>query len=200
MSITVSKKSIRRFLVFGSFSALLLICFSCYLSSNFPLSYSNNCHEESLEGTWIQKNEDGKVQGYVVIHDKGTKYEILVLPLNDNKEVDESKFETHTFILTKLDSYYFISVKDDWFQGEDESPVWHIYRIQFKDDKLLVLGLTEEGQKLADEKVEEAYRKTSQRELQQWCLNNVNLFVEEDFCFERALRVITVTDPFADPE
>ena len=96
MSITVSKKSIRRFLVFGSFSALLLICFSCYLSSNFPLSYSNNCHEARLEGTWTLE------QSCVVISDSGSKYIVKI----------EEKTETSTLpcILTKLDSYYFISL------------------------------------------------------------------------------------------
>ena len=97
MSITVSKKSIRRFLVLGSFSALLLICFACsYLESNFPLSYSNNCHEARLEGTWTLE------QSCVVISDSGSKYIVKI----------EEKTETSTLpcILTKLDSYYFISL------------------------------------------------------------------------------------------
>ncbi|MBQ4480522.1 MAG: hypothetical protein II943_07780 [Victivallales bacterium] len=193
MSITVSKKSIRRFLVLGSFSALLLICFACsYLESNFPLSYSNNCHEERLEGTWIQKNKDGEVDFYAVIRDKGTKYQVLILPANDNKEVEKSAFETYTFILTKLDSYYFISVKDDQNKGGDERPDWLIFRIQFKDNKLLVLELNEEGEKRAKEEDERAYRKISQRELQQWCVRNANLFTKEAFCFEREDGLFTI--------
>ena len=186
MSITVSKKSYRRLFVLGCISALLLVCFSCSLESNFPLSYLNNCHEARLEGTWICKNKDGEGQLYCVIRDKGAKYMALLLPLNDNKEVEKSEFETYTFILTKLDSYYFISVKNDnGEKGEDERPDWDIYRIQFKDNKFLVLGLEFE---LSEESDEKTYRKISQRELQQWCVRNANLFTVEEFCLEREKR------------
>ena len=37
----------------------------------------------------------------------------------------------------------------------------------------------------ADEKT---YRKISQRELQQWCVRNANLFTVEEFCLEREKR------------
>ena len=179
MSITVSKKSIRRFLVFGSFSALLLICFSC-LESNSPLSYSNNCHEARLEGTWICEmfgnNKQKPIEtSTVVIRDSGSKYIV------EKRVENENKTETSTLpcILTKLDSYYFISVK------ETDEEHWYICRIQFKDDKLLVLDLNEEGKKRAEEEDEQAYRKISQRELQQWCINNANLFTDVVYCLER---------------
>ncbi|MBQ4481251.1 MAG: hypothetical protein II943_11515, partial [Victivallales bacterium] len=119
------------------------------------------------EGTWTLE------QSCVVISDSGSKYIVKI----------EEKTETSTLpcILTKLDSYYFISVKP---KGEaDEESDWCIYRIQFKDDKLLVLGLNEEGEKLS-ETIPERVRK-SQHELQQWCVRNANLFTDVEYCLER---------------
>lgn len=174
MPISVSKNSICRLLVFGSIFALLLICSACLLTSNFPLSNSNNFHEAKLEGTWLcEKEKDGKKQTEtIVISDSGPKY--ISKSLEDNKIM--------TFILTKLESYYFISV-----QTKDRD--WWIFRIQFEDNKLLVLGLNEKGLKLSEKITEQRNKKTyikiSQRELQQWCVKNAKLFTYKLYCYER---------------
>lgn len=177
-STTTSKKGIRCFSVLGGIFAVLLICTSCMLLSNFPLSDSNNFHEKMLEGTWVRKMEkNGKKQTETVfITDDGSKYTCNFL---------EDKKVKH-FILTKLESYYFISIKR---QAEKEDSSWMIFRLQFKDNKMLVLGLNEEGLKLA-EKIQETrdkkiHMKISQSELQQWCVRNADLFTMEIYCYER---------------
>ena len=182
----VLKKLISRFLVLGTAFSLLLSCISCTLASNFPLSDSNNCHEKKLEGTWIEKKQvDGKTQTETIeIYDTGSRYNV--------KFIENNKVKVVPFILTKLESYYFISLP----QNEDYS-CWEIYRVQFDDNKLLILGLNKKGWKLAEKILKESdnkiYITISQRELQQWCVQNANLFSEKKFCYERAKGMSTKT-------
>ena len=125
----VLKKLISRFLVLGTAFSLLLGCTSC-IRSNYPLSDSNNCHEKKLEGTWImKKQEDGKTQTKTIeIYDTGSRYNV--------KFIENNKVKVVPFILTKLESYYFISLP----QNEDYS-CWEIYRVQFDDNQLLFFSL-----------------------------------------------------------
>ena len=124
----VSKKLMSRFLVLGTAFSLLLSCISCTLASNFPLSDSNNCHEKKLEGTWIYKEEKKTQTETIEIYDTGSKYNVKFIEKNGEKGIP--------FILTKLESYYFIS-----FPTDEDLSSWWIYRVQFDDNKLLILGL-----------------------------------------------------------
>ena len=173
----VLKKLISRFLVLGTAFSLLLGCTSC-IRSNYPLSDSNNCHEKKLEGTWImKKREDGKTQTYTIeIYDTGSKYNI--------KFIENNKAAVTHFILTKLESYYFVSLFN---KHKDGDSWWEIYRVQVDDNKLLVFTLNEKGSKLAKEIKRRSDGRVyiTQRELQQWCVQNANLFSEKIYCYER---------------
>ena len=215
----VAKKLMSSFLILGTAFSLSLICTACScLKANFPLSDSNNCHEKKLEGTWIEKKQeyektqtetvtdkktqtptvtdkktqtetvtDEKTQTLTIeVYDTGSKYNIKFM--RNNKE----RWVTH-FILTKLESYYFISL----YCPKEENYKWEIYRVQFDDNQLLILNLNKEGLELAEEIQKRIDKKIyitiSQRELQQWCVQNANLFNEEVFCFERVKGMSTNT-------
>ena len=175
MKLNGSGKSVRCFFIFGTLSALMLICSSCILLSNFPLSDSNNCHETKLEGTWLREEKtNGKKQTRtVVITDEGEKYR--------SKSAEEKN--GCSFILTKLDSYYFISIEAD--DGN-----WLIFRIRLKDREFTMLGLNDQGlelyKEISEEKNKKRYMKISQRELQQWCVRNAELFTVELGCYTKA--------------
>ena len=171
----VLKKLISRFLVLGTAFSLSLICTACScLVSNFPLSDSNNCPEKKLEGTWtVKTQEDGKTQTKTIeIYDTGSRYNV--------KFIENNKEEVTHFILTKLESYYFISCLNDYSR-------WAILRVQVDDNKFLVFNLNAKGLELAKEiqKESDGTVYITQRELQQWCVQNANLFSEKIYCYER---------------
>lgn len=175
MKLNGSEKKLRRLFLFGTFSALLLICSSCILLSDIPLSDANNCHEAKLEGTWVREEmTNGKKQTRtVVIADSGKKYSIKCLEEKKNSN----------FILTKLESHYFISIEAD--DGN-----WLIFRILLKDRKFSMLGLDEKGielyNEISEEKGEKRHIKISQRELQKWCVRNAGLFTTEIYSYNKA--------------
>ena len=173
----MSKSVLRPAAFFLSAMLLTATVSSCILESNIPLSDSNNFHEAKFAGNWVpwddEKGRPDDNQDVLEIKDTGKTYSCRNLK-------EEKGFQ---FILTKLDSFYFISARN-----QADEP-WLIFRIEFAGDKFLVRGLNKKGQeafgKISERRDNKNYVKISQAELQKWCLRNAGLFTAKCGTFKK---------------
>jgi len=169
------KKSIKRLLTVCGAAFCTVLC-ACIMTG-YPLSDFNNCSAPQLEGKWIVESRD-----------KNGTQKTTEAEISDAGKVYlwKKKGETDSFfILTKLGTEYFVSVPA-------EKNSYFIQRIRFDGKEIEVLGLNEEGAKLAENEV---YRKKpdgsleakfSQKEMQEWCLRNAGKFSTQVYLYRRA--------------
>jgi len=171
-------KIMRFFLFFVFFCLLSLLLCSC-LPEDKPLTDKNNIHKSEIEGRWIGTQP---IDPWT-LDSKAPKQQVTIVNYGDYYCFLHTNRGIKKFILTKLGDAYFISIKES-FVHKDSSK-YYIFRITISPDEIALWALSS-GVRTSLHNFEKNNGFLSQKELCDWCKENVSCFSEKtEYCYKK---------------